>query len=169
MKHKDIHRRGKARIELERELLPLIIALALFIAASAVSAAYVNLPNWLTVVMGVVPPVAASFAPLRKAVEKLIGGKVLSYDLLIVLACIGTGCMRNFTEAFFVLVAFDLGSCFELIFAEKNRKRTPYLAYLRPEYVAVELDGKMNMVDPSRIRPGTVMTVGKTRLFLLTA
>ena len=132
MKHKDIRRRGKARIELERELLPLIIALALFIAASAVSAAYVNLPNWLTVVMGVVPPVAASFAPLRKAGEKLIGGKVLSYDLLIVLACIGTGCMRNFTEAFFVLVAFDLGSCFELIFAEKNRKRTPYLAYLRP-------------------------------------
>lgn len=167
MKHKDIRRRGKARIELERELLPLIIALALFIAASAVSAAYVNLPNWLTVVMGVVPPVAASFAPLRKAVEKLIGGKVLSYDLLIVLACIGTGCMRNFTEAFFVLVAFDLGSCFELIFAEKNRKRTPYLAYLRPEYVAVELDGKMNMVDPSRIRPGTVMTVGKNEIIPL--
>ena len=167
MKHKDIHRRGKARIELERELLPLIIALALFIAASAVSAAYVNLPNWLTVVMGVVPPVAASFAPLRKAVEKLIGGKVLSYDLLIVLACIGTGCMRNFTETFFVLVAFDLGSCFELIFAEKNRKRTPYLAYLRPEYVAVELDGKMNMVDPSRIRPGTVMTVGKNEIIPL--
>ena len=128
MKHKDTRRRGKAHIELERELLPLIIALALFIAASAVGAAYVNLPKWLTIVMGVVPPLAAAFTPLRRAGEKLRGGKVLSYDMLIILACIGTGCMQNFTEAFFVLVAFDVGSCLELIFSEKNRKRTPYLA-----------------------------------------
>lgn len=167
MKHKDTRRRGKAHIELERELLPLIIALALFIASSAVGAAYVNLPKWLTIVMGVVPPLAAAFTPLRRAGEKLRGGKVLSYDMLIILACIGTGCMQNFTEAFFVLVAFDVGSCLELIFSEKNRKRTPYLAYLRPEYVAVEQDGKMNMVDPSRIRPGTVMTVGKDELIPL--
>ncbi len=167
MKHKDIRRRNKVRIELERELLPLIIALALFIAASAVSAAYVNLPKWLTIVMGIVPPLAAAFTPLRKAVEKLTGGKGLSCDMLIVLACIGTGCMQNFTEAFFVLVAFDVGSCFELLFAGKNRKRTPYLAYLRPEYVAVEQDGKMNRVDPDRIRPGTVMTVGKNELIPL--
>ncbi len=167
MKHKDTRRRGKARVELERELLPLIIALALFIAASAVSAAYVNLPKQLAVVMGIVPPLVAAFTPLRKAGIKLLGGKGLSYDMLIVLACIGTGCMQNFTEAFFVLVAFDVGSCLELIFSEKNRKRTPYLAYLRPEYVAVEQDGKMNMVDPSRIRPGTVMTVGKDELIPL--
>ena len=167
MKHKNTRRRDSVRAELERELLPLITALALFIAASAVSAAYVNLPKWLTVVMGVVPPLAAAFTPLRKAGIKLLGGKVLSYETLILLACIGTGCMLNFTEAFFVLVAFDVGSCFELIFAEKNRKRTPYLAYLRPEYVAVEQDGKMSMVDPSRIRPGTVMTVGKNELIPL--
>ena len=67
MKHKDTRRRGKAHIELERELFPLIIALALFIAASAVGAAYVNLPKWLTIVMGVVPPLAAAFTPLRRA------------------------------------------------------------------------------------------------------
>ena len=90
MKHKDIRRRDTARIELERELLPLIIALVLFIAASAVSAAYVNLPKWLTLVMGIVPVAAAAFAPLCKAGRKLLGGKVLSYDMLIVLTCIGT-------------------------------------------------------------------------------
>ncbi len=167
MKHKDTRRRGKARIELERELLPLIIALALFIAASAVGAAYVNLPKWLTVVTGVVPPLAAAFTPLRKAGIRLLDGKALSYDMLIILACIATGCMQNFTEAFFVLVAFDAGSCLELIFSEKNRKRTPYLAHLRPEYAVVEQDGKMNMVDPGRIRPGTVITVGKNELIPL--
>jgi Zn2+/Cd2+-exporting ATPase len=167
MKHKDTRRRDTARIELERELLPLIIALVLFIAASAVSAAYVNLPKWLTLVMGIVPVAAAAFSPLCKAGRKLLGGKVLSYDMLIILACIGTSCMQNFTEAFFVLVAFDVGSCFEHIFAGKNHKRTPYLAYLRPEYVAVEQDGKMNMVSPERIRPGTVMTVGKNELIPL--
>ena len=88
-----------------------------------------------------------------------------SYE--IVLACAGTACMQNFNEAFFVLVAFDAGSCFEHIFAGKNQKRTPYLAFLRPEYVAVEQDGRMNMVDPVRIRPGTVMTVGKNELIPL--
>lgn len=66
-----------------------------------------------------------------------------------------------------MLVAFDAGSCFEHIFAGKNQKRTPYLAFLRPEYVAVEQDGRMNMVDPVRIRPGTVMTVGKNELIPL--
>lgn len=66
-----------------------------------------------------------------------------------------------------MLVAFDAGSCFEHIFAGKNQKHTPYLAFLRPEYVAVEQDGRMNMVDPVRIRPGTVMTVGKNELIPL--
>ncbi len=167
MKHRDIRRRGKARIGLEAELLPLGIALVLFIAASAVSAAYLNLPKWLTVLMGAVPVLAAAFTPLRRAGEKLLRGSVLSYDMLIVLACLGTSCMQNFTEAFFVLVAFSVGSCFEHIFARKSRRRTPYLAYLRPEYVAVEQDGRMNMVSPERIRPGTVMTVGKNELIPL--
>ena len=167
MKHKDIRRSDPARIELERELLPLGIALALFIAASAVSAAYVNLSKWLTLALGIVPVLTAAFSPLRKAVEKLLHGNVLSYDMLIVLACIGTSCMQNFNEAFFVLVAFNVGSCFEHIFAGKNHKHTPYLAYLRPEYVAVEQDGRINMVSPERIRPGTVMTVGKNELIPL--
>ena len=167
MKHKDIRRSDPARIELERELLPLGIALALFIAASAVSAAYVNLSKWPTLALGIVPVLAAAFSPLRKAVEKLLRGNVLSYDMLIVLACIGTSCMQNFSEAFFVLVAFNVGSCFEHIFAGKNHKHTPYLAYLRPEYVAVEQDGRINMVSPERIRPGTVMTVGKNELIPL--
>ncbi len=167
MKHKDIRRSNPSRIELERELLPLGIALALFIAASAVSAAYVNLSKWLTLVLCIVPVLAAAFTPLRRAVEKLLRGNVLSYDMLIVLACIGTSCMQNFNEAFFVLVAFNAGSCFEHIFAGKNHSRTPYLAYLRPEYVSVEQDGRINMVSPERIRPGTVMTVGKNELIPL--
>ena len=167
MKHRDIRRSDPARIELERELLPLGIALALFIAASAVSAAYVNLSKWLTLTLGIVPVIAAAFSPLRKAVEKLLRGNVLSYDMLIVLACIGTSCMQNFSEAFFVLVAFNAGSCFEHIFAGKSHGHTPYLAYLRPEYVAVEQDGRINMVSPERIRPGTVMTVGKNELIPL--
>ena len=167
MKHKDIRRRDMHRIALERELLWLGIALALYIAASAVGAVYVNLPKWATLILAIVPIVIAAVTPLRNAFGKILGGKVLSYELLIVLACAGTACMQNFNEAFFVLVAFDAGSCFEHIFAGKNQKRTPYLAFLRPEYVAVEQDGRMNMVDPVRIRPGTVMTVGKNELIPL--
>ena len=45
MKHKDIRRHDMHRIALERELLWLGIALALYIAASAVGAVYVNLPK----------------------------------------------------------------------------------------------------------------------------
>lgn len=167
MKHKDIRRRDMHRIALERELLWLGIALALYIAASAVGAVYVNLPKWATLILAIVPVIIAAVTPLRDAFGKILGGKVLSYELLIVLACAGTACMQNFNEAFFVLVAFDAGSCFEHIFAGKNQKRTPYLAFLRPEYVAVEQGGKMNMVDPVRIRPGTVMTVGKNELIPL--
>lgn len=167
MKHKDIRRHDMHRIALERELLWLGIALALYIAASAVGAVYVNLPKWATLILAIVPIVVAAVTPLRNAFGKIFGGKVLSYELLIVLACAGTACMQNFNEAFFVLVAFDAGSCFEHIFAGKNQKRTPYLAFLRPEYVAVEQDGRMNMVDPVRIRPGTVMTVGKNELIPL--
>lgn len=167
MKHKDMRRREAGRVEFERELLPLGIALALFIAATAASAAFVNIPKWLTLIMNIVPVAVAAIAPLCKAVRKLVGGRVLSYDMLIVLACIGTSCMQNFTEAFFVLIAFDVGSCFEIYFAGRCHKRTPYLAYLRPEYVAVEQDGKMNFVPPERIRPGTVMTVRKDELIPL--
>lgn len=120
MKHKDI-RRDMHRIALERELLWLGIALALYIAASAVGAVYVNLPKWATLILAIVPIVVAAVTPLRNSLGKILGGKILSYELLIVLACSGTACMQNFNEAFFVLVAFDAGSCFEHIFAGKTR------------------------------------------------
>ena len=60
MKHKDIRRRDIHRIALERELLWLGIALALYIAASAVGAVYVNLPKWATLILAIVPIVIAA-------------------------------------------------------------------------------------------------------------
>ena len=89
------------RIALERELLWLGIALALYIAASAVGAVYVNLPKWATLILAIVPIVVAAVTPLRNSLGKILGGKILSYELLIVLACSGTACMQNFNEAFF--------------------------------------------------------------------
>ena len=77
MKHKDI-RRDMHRIALERELLWLGIALALYIAASAVGAVYVNLPKWATLILAIVPIVVAAVTPLRNAFGKIFGGKTLS-------------------------------------------------------------------------------------------
>ena len=74
MKHKDI-RRDMHRIALERELLWLGIALALYIAASAVGAVYVNLPKWATLILAIVPIVVAAVTPLRNSLGKILGGK----------------------------------------------------------------------------------------------
>lgn len=150
-----------------RELLPLGIGLVLFIAAAIVSGIYPNLPAWLTVVLGAVPVAAVSVGTLRSAGRKLAHGNIFSPELLIVLAVIGTCCTKNFGEGFAAMLAFGIVGASELFFTQGSKKRAPYLAYLRPEYVAVELDGKMNMVDPTRIRPGTVMTVGKDELIPL--
>lgn len=155
------------KTEIKQELLPLGIGLLLFIAAYVVSSIYVNLPKWLSIILGLLPVAAASFETLCSAAEKLRRGSFLSPELLVILAVIGTCCMGNFTEGFTVLLAFGIAGFIERNLTARCRKNAPYLAFLRPEYVAVELDGKMNLVAPERIRPGTIMTVGTDELIPL--
>lgn len=163
---KNNEKRDRSRIELERRLLPLGIALALFIGVSAAIANF-SMKPWLETLLSLLPPIAAAIPTAKAAIGKFSRSRVLSAELMVLLACVGISCMGDFSEAFFILLIFGAEGIFEHIVIGKGRRETPYLAHLRPEYARVELDGKMNMVDPARIRPGTVITVEKNELIPL--
>lgn len=159
-------KRDLTRVELEREFLPLGISAALLIIASSLTAS-LSMKLWLETVLGLLPVACALLPTLKRAGRSIARSKLLSAPLLISLACIGTACMGNFTEAYITAVVFGLAGCFEIFARGKMRREAPYLAHLRPEFARVELDGKMNIVDPARIRPGTVITVMQNELIPL--
>lgn len=163
---KNNEKRDRSRIELERRLLPLGIALALFIGVST-AVGHFSMKPWLETVLSLIPPIVAAIPTAKAAAARFAHSKLLSSELMVLLACIGISCMGQFTEAFAVLIIFGIEGAFEHIIIGRNRREMPYLEHLRPKYACVELDGKMNMVDPARIRPGTVITVEKNELIPL--
>lgn len=159
---KTTKKRSRRRAELKRELLMPALSLALLIIVSVLTAK-VSMQPWLTSGLSILPVIAAAVPVAKKAVGK----KLLSAETLVILACIGTAAMGNFGESYAVMLIFALAGCFGSYADGKARGRTPQLCFLRPEYVRVEQSGKVNLVDPSRIRPGTVMTVEKDELIPL--
>lgn len=155
-------KRSRTRVELERELLMPALSLVLLIIVSIIKGE-VQMQQWLVTVLSILPIIAAAVPVVRKIFTK----KLLSAETLVTLACIGTAAMGNFGESYTVMLIFALAGCFGIYADGKAHARTPGLCMLRPEFVRVEQNGRENLVDPERIRPGTVMTVEKDELIPL--
>ncbi len=101
---------------------------------------------------------------LRKAWKGIRNGRVFDENFLMSLATIGaiivglvdTG---DYVEAIAVMLFYQIGELFQSYAVGKSRKNISQLMDIRPDYANVEVDGKLQQIDPDEVPIGTIIVV----------
>ena len=102
---------------------------------------------------------------LRKAGKGIINGRVFDENFLMAVATIGAIALAiieksgDFNEAVFVMLFYQIGELFQSYAVGKSRRSITALMDIRPDYANIEVDGKLEQVDPDDVETGSVIVV----------
>ena len=141
------------------------VASVLLAVAWAVEA-HTSLPTWALLLVYLVPYLVVGTQTLREAVEELFSGHLLGENFLMSIATIGAlvigflpGAERQFPEAVFVMLFFQVGELFEHLAEGRSRKSIAQLMDIRPDVANVERDGRVQSVNPADVAIGETIIV----------
>ena len=66
---------------------------------------------------------------------------------------------HDFNEAVLVMLFYQIGELFQSYAVGKSRRSISSLMDIRPDYANIEVDGKLEQVDPDEVETGTVIVV----------
>ncbi len=102
---------------------------------------------------------------LRKAGKGILNGRVFDENFLMAVATVGAIALafisgsRDFNEAVFVMLFYQIGELFQSYAVGKSRRSISALMDIRPDYANIEVDGRLEQVDPDEVAPGSVIVV----------
>ena len=102
---------------------------------------------------------------LKKAGKGILNGRVFDENFLMAIATIGAFALAiyeksgDYNEAIAVMLFYQIGELFESYAVGKSRKNISALMDIRPDYANIEVDGKLEKVDPDEVTVGSVIVV----------
>ena len=105
------------------------------------------------------------FDILKKAATGIGNGRVFDENFLMAVATIGAFALAlyeksgDYNEAIAVMLFYQIGELFQSYAVGKSRKNISALMYIRPDYANIEVDGKLEKVDPDEVAVGSVIVV----------
>ena len=105
------------------------------------------------------------FDILKKAAKGIGNGRVFDENFLMAIATIGAFALAiyeksgDYNEAIAVMLFYQIGELFQSYAVGKSRKNISALMDIRPDYANIEVDGKLEKVDPDEVAVGSVIVV----------
>ena len=102
---------------------------------------------------------------LKKAGKGILNGRVFDENFLMAIATIGAFALAiyeksgDYNEAIAVMLFYQIGELFQSYAVGKSRKNISALMDIRPDYANIEVDGKLEKVDPDEVTVGSVIVV----------
>ena len=101
---------------------------------------------------------------LKKAFKGIRNRQVFDENFLMAVATLGAIAVAlaysgDYTEAVAVMLFYQIGELFQSIAVGKSRKNISNLMDIRPDYANIEVDGKLEQVDPDEVAIGTEIVV----------
>ena len=143
----------------KKVLIRIIIAFLLLVVLH-----FVPVKGWLSLVLYLVPYFVIGYDILKKAFKGILNRQVFDENFLMAVATVGAIIIAlvddgDFTEAIAVMLFYQIGELFQNIAVGKSRKNISELMDIRPDYANIEVDGKLEQVDPDEVEVGTVIVV----------
>ncbi len=136
------------------------------ITASAMMIGFLFVPvtGWWRLLLFLVPYLIIGYDILIKAVKGVIHLQPFDECLLMSIATVGAivvAVIKNsdYYEAIAVMLFYQIGEWFQSYAVGKSRKNITELMDIRPDFANIEVDGKLEQVDPDEVEPGTVIVV----------
>ena len=102
---------------------------------------------------------------LKKAGNGILNGRVFDENFLMAIATIGAFALAiyeksgDYNEAIAVMLFYQIGELFQSYAVGKSRRNISALMDIRPDYANIEVDGKLEKVDPDEVSVGSVIVV----------
>ena len=138
------------------------------IVISAVLLLFVNLvplPYWAKCLVYAAAYLTVGWDILRKAALGIKNRQVFDENFLMTVATLGAIALAivdgngDFNEAVAVMLFYQIGELFQSIAVGQSRKNIAALMDIRPDYANIEVDGKLEQVDPEEVAVGSVIVI----------
>ena len=143
----------------QKNVLWRIIASAVLIVCLSVLGKFITLNKYIWLVLNLIPYFIIGYDILKKAVKGIFKGQVFDENFLMAVATIGAIALGDYKEGVAVMLFYQIGELFQSIAVGKSRRNISALMDIRPDYANVEVDGKLEKVDPDEVAVGTEITV----------
>lgn len=114
---------------------------------------------YLRLALYMVPYFIIGYDILKKAVLGIAHGEVFDENFLMAVATVGAIILGDYVEGVAVMLFYQVGEFFQSYAVGKSRKNISQLMDIRPDYANIEVDGKLEQVDPDEVAIGTIITV----------
>ena len=157
-----VKKRNKSRKEVcdmtkkqKKVLIRIIVAavLVLIVKFLPIENQYVKLALFM------VPYLIIGYDILKKAFLGIIHGEVFDENFLMAVATVGAIILGEYLEGVAVMLFYQIGELFQSYAVGKSRRNITQLMDIRPDYANIEVDGRLEQVDPDEVSIGSVITV----------
>ena len=136
----------------------IILAFVLFLLATVICK-LVDLKEWIALILFICPYLIAGYDVLLKAFRNIIKGRVFDENFLMCVATVGALAIKEFPEAVFVMIFYQIGELFQSITVGKSRRSIAALMDIKPNEARVIRDGCEITVDPEELQVGEIIVV----------
>lgn len=149
----------------QKKMLVRIIVTAVLFAGLFVFEKFVPITSRiLRLVVYMVPYIVISYDILKKAFKGIIKGQVFDENFLMAVASVGAVAIAvyengSYNEAVAVMLFYQIGELFQSYAVGKSRRSISELMDIRPDYANIEVDGKIEQVDPDEVEVGSIIVV----------
>ena len=143
----------------QKNVLLRIIASAVLIVCLSVLGKFITLNKYIWLVLNLIPYFIIGYDILKKAVKGIFKGQVFDENFLMAVATVGAIALGDYKEGVAVMLFYQIGELFQSIAVGKSRRNISALMDIRPDYANVEVDGKLEKVDPDEVAVGTEIIV----------
>lgn len=145
---------GEMSKKQKKMLIRILVAAALMILLP-----FLPLKGYLEFALFMVPYLVIGYDILIKAGKGIRNRQVFDENFLMAVATLGAILLRDYKEGVAVMLFYQVGELFQSYAVGKSRRNISDLMDIRPDYANVEIDGKLEQVDPDEVEIGTTIIV----------
>lgn len=143
----------------QKKVLIRIIVSAVLLAGIMIITKLVEINKWIQFALYLVPYLIIGYDILKKALKGIFKGQIFDENFLMAVATVGAVALGEFSEGAAVMLFYQIGELFQSVAVGKSRKNITSLMDIRPDYANVEIDGKLEKIDPDDVEIGTEIVV----------
>lgn len=96
---------------------------------------------------------------LIKSVKNISHGEVFDENFLMGVASFGAIALGQLEEAVAVVLFYQVGEWFQHYAVDRSRRNISELMDIRPDYANIQVDGKLEQVDPEEVQTGQTIVI----------
>lgn len=120
---------------------------------------FLPVDGFLRMALYMIPYLVIGYDILKKAFKGIRNRQVFDENFLMAVATIGAIALGDYQEGTAVMLFYQIGELFQSYAVGKSRRNISELMDIRPDYANIEVDGKLEQVDPDEVEIGTVIVV----------